>query len=230
MQWPYILSLFISALLVSCSGYRFTQQENPLSQYGIQSLSVPMFYNYSNLADVSGDFTRETYTLLTNFSGLKLVSGYSKNTDAVLIGIIRSPERMTDSLRPGSLREAKERAGNALGSRSDRGSFYIPGTTDINLILQVIVIKKPSEEELALLRSGIGDQIQANSRIIFNELVPLRTQFTREIFDRAVTGQAVTVDATSVIATQNAGLQRKAVDNMAMQAAIQVRDMILYAF
>jgi hypothetical protein len=228
MPLHLIFSLFLGCLLTGCTGYRFAQQENPLAQYGIQSLSVPMFYNYSNLSEVSADFTRETYTLLTNFSGLKLVSGYSTQTDAVLIGIVRSPERMTDSLRPGNLREAQDRAGNALGG--SRGRFYIPGTTDVTLMLQIIVIKKPSEEELALLRSGIGDKIQANSRIIFNEMIPLRSQFTREIFDNDPTGPLAQRDGTSVIATQNAGLQRKSIDNLAAQAAIQVRDMILYAF
>jgi hypothetical protein len=228
MPLHLILSLIFVIFGTGCAGYRYTQQDNPLSQYGIQSLSVPMFYNYSNMPDVSANFTRETYTLLTNFGGLKLVPGYSTQTDAVLIGIIRSPERLTQSLRPGNLREARDRAGNAVGT--SRGNFYIPGTSDVTLMLQVIVIKKPSEEELALLRSGIGDQIRPNSRVIFNELIPLGSQFTREIFDNNPTGPNAERDATSVIATQNAGLQRKTTDNLAIQAAIQVRDMILYAF
>lgn len=206
-------------LLVSCGGYRFTQQENPLSQYGIQSLSVPMFYNFSSLPEVSPDFTRETYRLLTNFSGLKLVSGYKKSTDAVLIGIIRSPEKIAETLRPGNFRVAKDIAPNAIGT--SRQNFYIPGTTDVSMVLQVIVIKKPTEEDLALLRSGIGDQIKATSKIVFNELIPLRTRYTREILDD---------EGVNVVATQNAGVQRKAIQNLADEAAIAVRDMILYAF
>ena len=214
MHW--ILAFF---LLTSCSGYRFTQQENPLSQYGIQTLSVPMFYNFSNQADVSAEFTREMYRLLTNFKGLKIRSGYTKSSDAVLIGIIRTPEKMIDTVKPNNERVAKEKAPESVGGL--RQTFYIPGTTDVEMILQVVVIKKPTEEELALLQSGIGSQVKPNSKIIFNELIPIRGRYTREILDE---------QGTQVIATQNAGVQRKTIRTMAEQAAISVRDLILYAF
>lgn len=214
-----MLKLLILLVLFGCSGYRFSQQENPLSQYGIHSLSVPMFYNYSNLSEIQGDFTRETYRLLTGFSGLKLVSGYSKDSDAVMIGIIKTPEKISETLRASNLRLAQDKAGNAIGNK--RQNFYIPGTTDVSLYLQVIVIKKPTEEELALLKSGIGDKISTNSRIIFNEYIPLRIQYNREVMD----GEGV-----QVVGTQNQGVQRKTLKNLAEQAAINVRDMILYAF
>lgn len=206
-------------MLAGCSGYRFSQQENPLSQYGIQSLSVPMFYNYSNISEASGEFTRETYRLLTGFSGLKLHSGYNQSSDAILIGIIKSPEKVVESLRANNLRVAQSKAPNAIGTV--RENFYIPGTTEVNLFLQVIVIKKPSEEELSLLKSGIGDQVRTNSKIIFNELIPLRMQYTREIQD---------APGVEVNATQNFGVQRKTVRTLAEQAAVTVRDMIFYAF
>ncbi len=211
--------MIILLLLSSCSGYRFSQQENPLSQYGIQSVSMPMFYNYSNLPEVHADFTRETYRLLTGFSGLKLVNGYDKNSDAVLIGILKSPEKIAASTRTSNLRVAQDKAKNSIGP--GRQSFYIPGTTNISVYVQVIVIKKPTEEELALLKSGIGEQVRSSSRIIFNELIPIQSQYTREVLDDA---------GTQVVATQNAGVQRKVLRSLAEQAAINVRDMILYAF
>lgn len=211
--------LLLIFFLAGCSGYRFTQQENPLSQYGIQSLSVPMFYNYSTLPDVSADFTRETYSLFMGFSGLKLHSGYHTDTDAVLIGIIKSPDKLADTLKRGSSRVANEVTPKAIGQ--GREKFYIPGTTLMNLSLQVIVIKKPTEEELALLKSGIGDQVKLTSRVIFNEMIPLNAQYTREILDE---------QGVQVVATQNAGVQRKTLESLSRQAAIQVRDMILYAF
>lgn len=214
-----MLRFLILFVLAGCSGYRFSQQENPLSQYGIQSLSVPMFYNYSNISEASGDFTRETYRLLTGFSGLRLSSGYNKNADAILVGIIKTPEKVAETLRPGSLRVAQDKAKNAVGNQ--RQNFYIPGTTDVQLYLQIIVIKKPTEEEMALLKSGIGDQVKSNSKVIFNELIPLRTQYTREILDNP---------GTQVTATQNFGVQRKTIKTMAEQAAVSVRDLIFYAF
>jgi hypothetical protein len=215
--------LFFLLLITSCSGYRFTQQENPLSQYGIGTLSIPMFFNYSNQSEVSNHFTRETFRLLTTFKGLKLKSGYHPEADAVLIGIIKSPEKIALTLKPNNLRVAQGRAGNAIGNK--RQNFYIPGTTEMSMFLQIIVIKKPTDEELSLLKSGIGNEIKMNSRIIFNETIPLRTQFTREVFDKSDNS-----DGVNVIATQNAGIQRKSIMSLAEQAAISVRDMILYAF
>jgi hypothetical protein len=214
-----MLKFVVFLVLFGCSGYRFSQQENPLSQYGIQSLSIPMFYNYSNLSEIQGDFTRETYRLLTGFSGLRLYNGYKPDADAILIGILKTPDKMSETIRATNLRLAKDSAKTAIGSK--RQNFSIPGVTDIQLFLQVIVIKNPTEEELALLKSGIGDKISSNSKIIFNELIPLRIQFTREVLDSP---------GVEVVGTQNAGVQRKSLKVLAEQAAVNVRDMILYAF
>ena len=211
--------LLVLILISGCTGYRYTQQDNPLSQYGITSLSVPMFHNYSNQPEVSNNFTRETYRLLTTYRGLKLKSGYHPESDAILIGIIKSPEPIYETLTPNSLRVAQSKAANVIGDK--RQNFYIPGTTDVTLTLQIIVIKKPTEEELTLLKSGLGDKVRLTSRIIFNDTIPLRAQYAREIFDN---------EEVSVNATQNAGIQRKVIRTMAEQAAISVRDMILYAF
>lgn len=211
--------LLLIFLLAGCSGYRFAQQENPLSQYGIQSLSVPMFYNYSSLPDVSADFTRELYTLLMGFQGLKLHSGYNPDADAVLIGIIKSPEKLAVTSKRSGSRVAQRVTPNAMGSQ--RRNLQVPAATLLSLSLQIIVIKKPTEEELALLKSGIGDQIKLTSKVIFNDTIPLNAQYTREFLDDA---------GTQVVATQNAGVQRKTLDSLSKQAAIQVRDMILYAF
>jgi hypothetical protein len=202
-----------------CGGYRYTQQDNPLSQYGINSLSVPMFFNYSNQPEVSNNFTREIYRLLSSYRGLKLRSGYHSESDAIMIGIIKTPEKVRDTLIPSNFIVAQDKAGNAIGNQ--RQNFYIPGTTDVNYLLQIIVIKKPTEEELTLLKSGLGDKVKLTSRIIFNETITLRSQYTREIFDD---------EDVSITATQNAGIQRKVTKSLAEQAAISVRDMILYAF
>ncbi len=178
------------------------------------------------MPEVHADFTRETYRMLTAFSGLRLNNGYNKNADALMIGIIKTPEKVADTVKPTSLRVAQLKAPNAIGN--DRQKFYIPATSDVQVYLHVIVIKKPTEEELALLKSGIGDQIKSTSKVIFNELIPLRMNYTREVLDTTDSG-AVT-NGTQVVATQNAGVQRKIYKNLADQAAINIRDMILYAF
>lgn len=214
------LALIISTLLAcSCTGYRFQQNNNPLAQYGVSTLAMPMFFNYSTLPEVSSSFTRETYRLLSGLSGLKLKSGWSSSTDAVLIGIVRSPETVGLTLNSSNARAASAVAGNHVGT--NRPAFNVPGTTVVHLMLQVVVIKRPSPEELQLLRSELGPKIPAGSKVIFNETFTLNGTFNREVFDDS---------ANNVIATQNAGALRRTQDNMALEAAEQIRDMILYAF
>jgi len=210
---------FVLFFLASCTSYRFSHQDNPLAHFEIKSLSVPMFYNYSNLGNTSSEFTREVYRLLSRFSGLKLVSGYSQDTDAVLFGIIKSDEKLAQGQVTKNLRVAQDTAPNSIGN--SRQSFYIPGTSEINLVLHVVVIKKPTALELELLKTSMGDKIELSSKVIFNQKIPIRTQFNREILDNT---------GTQVIATQNAGVIRKSTKTMAENAAIAVRDMILYAF
>lgn len=177
-----------------------------------------MFYNYSSLGEVSADFTRETYRMLTNFSALRLHSGYDKNSDAVMIAIIKSPDKLANTQTGINPIEARQKVPDAVGNRE---KFSVPSATTLSLSINVIVIKKPTEEELALLKSGIGDKIKLTSRVIFNDTIPLSTTYTREI----LSGNGIDVNST-----QNAGIQRKIVKNLAETAATSIRDMILYAF
>ena len=205
--------------IFSCSGYRYGHPNNPLSQYGINTLAVPMFYNYSNLAAVGPEFTQETYRQLMSFSGLKLISGYSEKADAVLIGIVRSPEKMNETLRAGSIRVAKNQTPDAIGDK--RQNFYIPGSTTIQLYLQIVLIKKPTEEEIGLFHTELAPQIPLSSRVLLNEFLPVSESFVRELMDN---------EGVQVLATQNSGVQRKKIKMMAVSAAETIRDLILYAF
>jgi hypothetical protein len=203
----------------SCSGYRYSQTSNPFQQYGVDSLAIPMFYNFSSLPEVSTSFTRETYKLLSGFTGLKLKSGWDKNADAVLIGIVRSQEKMNEVVDTQALRSAQGASPKAVGK--SRPDFYVAGTTRVTLTLQVIVVKRPTPEELELLRSDLGAKIPAQGKILFNESFPITDAFNREIYDD---------EAVSVVGTQNAGVLRRTKDTLASRAAEQIRDMILYAF
>lgn len=218
-QTTFVLLIFALMSAVSCSGYRYTQTANPLQQYGVDSLSVPMFYNFSNLPEVSASFTRETYKLLGSFSGLKLKSGFSRSTDAVLIGIIRSRDKLAETLAPNNLRIARGVAPARVGAQ--RPDFYVPGATLVSLTLQIIVIKNPTDEEIALLQSDLGPRVPAQGKILFNQSFPVSDLYNREYLDQ---------EAVSVVGTQNAGALRRSKDTMALQAAEQIRDMILYAF
>jgi hypothetical protein len=212
-KWLFLLTF------VSCAGYRFQQDQNPLAQYGINSLSVPMFYNESNFPEVSPMFTKEIYHLLTSYSGLKVHSGFSLASDAVLIGIIKSSQKRVESQAPLNLRVAQQGARNSIGQ--SREDFYVPGSNSLNMSLRIIVIKQPTADELEVLHSSFGEQVAKSSKIIFNETFTLTNSFNREILDN---------EGTQVVGTQNKGSQFRTQQNMAKEAATLVRDMILYAF
>jgi hypothetical protein len=209
--------IFIMLFSGSCADYRFQTLDNPFYQYGINSISVPMFYNQSNFANVSPAFTKEVYKMLSGFKGLRAQGG-NANSDATLIGIIESKDSRKISRRATDPRSVKNIAGSDLGKRGD---FYIPTTNNLSLTLRVIVIKKPSKEEINLLKSNLGKQDFISSKIIFSEVIPVAASFTREL---------LTGDAGSVNHTQNLGAQRKSLNAMAKSASESFREMILYAF
>jgi hypothetical protein len=214
-----LLIMMILILAQGCAGYRFSQQGNPLAQYGISSLSIPMFYNLSNQPELSGVFTRKASELFSDFPDLKVVSGLSTETDAVLIGILHSQEKIFQSQVPTVRSSAEFLAPKAIGEK--RKDFSVPSATSLRLQVQYVIIKKPTEAELALLRSELGAHIPAQDKVIVNERLPLEIVFNRDFFDE---------EATAVIGTHNAGIQRKSVEAMATQATAQFRDLILYAF
>lgn len=212
------LYLIIALISGSCADYRFQKLDNPFYQYGINSISIPMFYNQSNFSNVSPAFTKEVYKMLSGFKGLKAQTG-KNNSDATLIGIIESKDSLKESRTATDPRSVKNIADSDLGTQ--RGDFYVPSTNTLSMVLHVIVIKKPSLEEIKLLQSNLGKANFISSKIIFKESIPVSTSFTREI----LTGSSAVVNHS-----QNMGAQRKSIYTMAKTTAETFREMILYAF
>lgn len=211
------LTLIFSLCFSSCAGYRFQEKNNPFAQYGVESISVPMFYNHSNHANISPVMTKEIFQMLSGFNDLKIISGHER-ADAVLIGIVSSPEKVKVS-RPGkNFRSAKAAAGDAIGD--EREDFYIPSSTDMRASLRLILIKNPSEKEIELLRTSLG-KFALGPRVIVNENIRLRDSFTRELYSS---------NGVDVIDTQNRSAMRNTMQEMAQKAAQNFKDMILYAF
>lgn len=213
-----ITVLFTVLAASSCADYRFQDQDNPFSQYGIKSLTIPTFYNHTSFANVSAPFTKEVFRMLSGFRGLRLESG-KKNTDATLIGVLLSPDSLRDARQTGDLRAVKGIFGSDFVP--DRNDFYIPATNTLNMRLRIIVMKHPTDEEIKFLKSGLGQARMISSKIIFTETIPVTASFTREIFNN---------EGMQVIGTQNRGAQKKIIQTMASNAAVTFRDMILYAF
>jgi hypothetical protein len=205
-------------LTASCAGYRFQKRDNPFSQYSISSLSVPMFYNHSNFSNISGAFTSEVYQMLAGFKGLKVASG-KESTDATLIGIITSRASLKESRLSTGARTAKGIIGEEFAP--NRNDFVVPTNNIVQVNLRIVVMKHPTAEEIKLLQTSLGSSPMLSSKIIFTENIPVVGTFTREVY---------TDEGMEVNSTQNRGAQKTTITNMAKNAAVSFRDMILYAF
>lgn len=203
-------------MLSSCAGYRFQQSANPFAQYGVKSISIPMFYNQSNFPNISAPMTKEIYHVLSKFNDLELRSG-DQEADAVLIGIVMSPDKVRRSMIGEDFRSAK----NVIDEIGDqRGDFYIPARTRLQSSLRLVLLKNPTPKEIELLKSGLG-RFAIGSKIIINETIALTSSFNRELYSG---------EALSVVDTQNRGAMRNSIEEMAKSAAQNFKDMVLYAF
>jgi len=205
-------------ILTSCAGYKFREKENPFMQFGVRSISVPMFYNHSSFPNVEGVFTKEVYQTMLDYKGLTIKSG-NQDADAVLVGIVTSPDKRKDTLVPNIFSSVKNIYGNNIfeGKRDD---LYVPTQSTMSMQLRIIVIKQPTKEEILFLATKLGEKA-LGAKIIFNEVIPLTiTQSLKQL-----TGESI-----KVIGTQNRGIERRSIDTLAKNAAISFKDMILYAF
>jgi len=214
----HYFTLFLAFLILSCTGYRMQRKTNPFAQYSIRSIHVPMFYNSSNFANVSTAFTQEIFSTLVGFKDIKLGLGESRS-DAVLIGIIESPDKMSESIQNQAAKSVQNTFGDdVIGN--NREDFKVSSINKLNLSLRIIVIKHPTENEIKFLKTQMGQSV-INSKIIFNERIPISYSMNlKELSDESI----------RVLGTQNNGLERQALKTMAENAARSFKDMILYAF
>ncbi|MBD65751.1 MAG: hypothetical protein CME62_11125 [Halobacteriovoraceae bacterium] len=213
------MSRFLILLfLFSCAGYKYRSKQNPFAQFGINSLSVPMFYNHSNYADIESVFTQEIFNTMLEYNGLELKSG-NKPSDAVLIGIIESRDKLSESMETVITKSADNTFGeDVLGT--DRDDLLLPRQRSVGLKLRLIVIKHPTREEIKFLTSKMGENA-VGSKVIFNEVIGLNSTQTL----KSLRGEGI-----KVLGSQNRGLNRQTMQNMAKSAANNFKDMILYAF
>lgn len=216
------LIFLILVISYSCAGYRVKTMDNPFKHYGIYSISVPMFINQSVFAHVSSDFTREIMTELQGHTGLEIRAGeHFKQTDAVLIGILESPSNLKEAKAPSSSRFVTGELEDSIG---ERPSFYLPSQTQVSLTLRLMLIKKPSSEEIELLSKVYPGKF-TSPRVIFDEKFPLSYKFSR-----VIEGSQNSTNAGVVNLTKNYGLMRSAVKAMAKTSSVQFRELIINAF
>ena len=209
-----ILCLLL-AFLAGCSGYRFTNPANPLFQFGINQLALMQFENQTTLGGVSGVFTSEYFRLLNSYPGLVLSSSIKSETDAVMLGILRSgPKARVTEMVTGRQR-ASDLAPISMGGRR---TFFIPTSKQVTMSLQVIIIRDPTDQDIKLAQSSLPNFLKRNPRIILNSILPVEGAYSLEILDGA---------GTQVNQTQNRGLRRKMLLQLARESANVFKETVL---
>lgn len=218
--------LILISLLLACTGYKLRSKKNPFNQFGINSISIPMFYNFTNIPNASAIFTKKVFNSMLSYRELSIHSG-SESTDAVLVGIIESRDKRNKTITPESQKEVSNIYDEQDLFEGKREDFLLPTSNRIKLNLRIIIIKHPSKEELEFLKKSIAKEAMS-SKIIFNETIALTDSYNL----RELKGSSVneTRRNLQVLGTQNRGVQQSSIENMAKKAASSFEDMILYAF
>ncbi len=183
-----------------------------------------MFINRSVLPDLAGPMTREITLALSDYSGLKVLSGQNENADAVLIGIIDSLDHFNDVVKTNQtlFTGTEKNIKPSIGNRSD---FYYPIETSYSLTLKIMLIKRPSPEELALAHSDLGALIKTNAKVVLVDTLNLTGSFSR------VAGE--TINSSSAGKTnfvKNKGIFEKSLHETALKAAESFKQVVLNAF
>jgi hypothetical protein len=214
-----ILVLFFAN---GCSGYHFNTNNNPLVGYDIKSISVPMFINHSVFPQLAAPMTKEIILALTSYSGLRVLSGDNDNADAVLIGILESADHYNAAVKTSQSIFTEDELLKSIGGRSP---FYYPTQTSYAFALRVILIKRPSPQELALLTSDIGQLVKLHPKIVLQDTLKLSGSFSRVI---AATNSVTAPGEVNFV--KNNGILVKSLQDTCYQAAQSFKQVILNAF
>lgn len=217
-----LLAASLTTMVLSgCAGYHFNTSNNPLIGYDIKTISVPMFINRSVLPQLASPMTREITLALNDYSGLKVVSD-GGDADAVLIGIIESKDHFNDVVRTSQTLFTDKDVSKSIGSRT---SFYYPIQSVYDFHLRLILIKRPSKEEMELLTSELGPLVKAHPKVVLQDTINLTGSF-----DRVASPNITANDAGEVNFVKNKGILEKSLQDTCYQAAQTFKQVVLNAF
>ena len=212
--WPVLL------LFMSCSHYQLTRNKNPFKKYGVKSIAVPMFYNQTNLANISHHFTYEFTKLMYDMRELEVKSASSNTADAYLVGILRNANKRRDALNRGLSRTSSDRFPVNAGEQE----LLVPVTTNLRMVLDIFLVRRSPKTMgfiYDLRKKNFPHLVKGHPAIIFKESLPIRGGFARETLDQG---------ASVVNSTQNRGILQKVLEREALETARHFREKILYAF
>lgn len=214
--------LYLLVLMTGCSGYHFSNNNNPLIGYDIKSVAVPMFINRSVLPQLVAPMTKEITMALNDYTGLKVLSGDNENADAVLIGILESKDHYNEVITTTQTLFTDGDISKSIGNRSP---FYYPVQSTYNFSLRVILIKRPSPEELALLTSDLGRGVLVHPKIVLEDRIDLSGNFARVA---SPTNGATAAGEVNFV--KNKGILDKSLEDTCYRAAQTFKQVVLNAF
>jgi hypothetical protein len=210
------------AFLSGCSGYHFNTNSNPLIGYDIKTIAVPMFINRSVLPQLVAPLTKEITLALNDYAGLKVYSGDFEKADAVLIGIIESRDHYNEVVKNSQMLFTDDKVKSSIGNRVP---FYYPVETNYRFVLRVVLIKRPSKEELELLTSDIGSQIKVHPKIVLTDTIEISGTFARVA---SPTDSGTKPGEVNFV--KNKGIFEKSLQETSYQAAQTFKQVVLNAF
>lgn len=222
MKVRFFSLLFVLLALTSCAGYHVNTNNNPLIGYDIRSVAVPMFINRSVIPELAAPLTREITFALNDYSGLRVFSGDNEAADAVLIGVIESRDHYNEVVQTTQELFSESTIKTSTGSRSP---FYYPVKTSYQFDLKIILIKRPSKEELQLLTTDLGQFMKVNPKVVLMDTIQLTGSFSRAV------GETTTPNAVGKTNfVKNKGIFERSVQDTAISAAQTFKQVVLNAF
>lgn len=220
----YLLLCSAMLCLTSCAGYHFNTNNNPLIGYDIRSIAVPMFINRSVIPELAAPLTREITFALNDYSGITVFSGDSDKADAVLLGIIDSRDSYNSVVKTSQnlFTDNDAKINQSIGQRSP---FYYPVQTSYDFTLLLILIKRPSKEELDLLTTDFAKYMKVNPKIVLMDTINVSGSFSRVIGDTTTINGPGTTNFV-----KNKGIFEKSIQESASNAAKTFKQVVLNAF
>ena len=172
------LLLILSTILTSCAGYKVVNDKNPYKEWGILSISIPMFINRSSIVGVSPHLTESIKRVLEEETSLKVYAGNDGKSDAVLVGIIDSANQYRELYKTTT---SKYISGNLEDSIGEREPFYIPTQQKYNLNITLVLVRRPRTEDMKIIESELLKHLYVGGKFIFNKRIDLSGSYSREI-------------------------------------------------
>jgi hypothetical protein len=219
---PRVILLLVLMLMTQCSGYQVLNRDNPLAEYGISTIAIPMFVNHSSLKGVNRYLTTEMIRVLSSYHGLKVVVGEAPLADAVLVGIVTNSGHRNFDFTIGG----KQLPSSAVQqSRGNRRDVHFPTSISYRASLDLYLVKRPTERDLKLLSSPYAKFALKNPKIIFHQGFGLSGSYS------PVLSESSTLDSAGVLNfTKTDQIFINSMQGMAVSTAEHFRQVVLNAF